>query len=67
MSEYTTRQILDMIEANGGPEDLDLMERRLSGVDLSLETVKVELERLREENTGIQPVWWSPFGGIHLS
>ena len=27
MSEYTTRQILDMIEANGGPEGLE----RISG------------------------------------
>jgi hypothetical protein len=35
MSEYTTRQILDLIEANGGPEGLDLSGADLSGITLT--------------------------------
>jgi len=58
MSEYTTREILDMIEANGGPEGLDLSERNLLFIDLSCETIRRELDRVREENPAAEPPWW---------
>ena len=60
MSEYTTRQILDMIEANEGPEGLDLSGKDLSGIDLSRETIEAELERVREVDPGAEPMWATP-------
>lgn len=72
MSEYTTRQILDMIETNEGPNGLDLSGKVLRGIDLSRETIQAELARLREEDPEAEPVWVSserePFGtgGINL-
>ena len=67
MSEYTTRQILDMIEANGGPEGLDLSGKDLSEIDLSHEAIQAELARVREENPEATPVWVSVLtGGINL-
>jgi uncharacterized protein YjbI with pentapeptide repeats len=71
MSEYTTRQILEMIQANGGPEDLDLSGKDLSGIDLGWETIQVELEILRKENLRVKPkpTWWTPepTNGVNLS
>lgn len=71
MSEYTTRQILDMIEANGGPEGLDLSETDLSEVDLGGERVHQELERVRKTQSETEPPWWaggfvSGAGGVNL-
>lgn len=60
MSEYTTRQVLDMIEANGGPEGLDLSGKDLEEIDLSLETIEAELHRVRDENPEAEPLWWIP-------
>jgi len=57
MSEYTTRQILDMIEANGGPVRLDLSGKDLSGIDLSRDTIQVELGRVREDDPEAEPAW----------
>ena len=59
MSEYTTRQILDMIEANGGPEGLDLSEKDLREIDLSRDTIQAELVRVRRVKSGIAPTWVS--------
>jgi len=68
MSEYTTRQILDMIEANGGPEGLDLSGKDLRGIDLSKERIQAELEKVRKTNPGAEPAWVSKCpGGINLS
>lgn len=68
MSEYTTRQILDMIEANGGPKGLDLSEKNLSGIDLSPERIQAELEKVREEDPEAEPVWLDAItGGINLA
>ena len=65
--EYTTRQILDMIEANGGPEDLDLSGKDLSGIDLSKEKIAEELEKAQERMLDEMPVWYSRLtGGIDL-
>lgn len=67
MSGYTTREILDMIEANEGPEGLDLSGKDLSKIDLSDETVRAELDSLREERPEAQPLWWSDgYEGIDL-
>jgi uncharacterized protein YjbI with pentapeptide repeats len=67
MSKYTTRQILDMIEANGGPEGLDLSEEDLRGINLSRDTIQAELTRVREEDTTAKPVWVSDLtNGINL-
>jgi len=35
MSEYTRKEILELIQENGGPEGLDLSGKDLSGIDLS--------------------------------
>jgi len=35
MSEYTREEILKMIEEAGGPENLDLSDADLSGIDPS--------------------------------
>lgn len=59
MSEYTTRQILDMIEANGGPEGLDLSGKDLREIDLSRDTIQAELVRVRRVKSGIAPTWVS--------
>jgi uncharacterized protein YjbI with pentapeptide repeats len=59
MSEYTTRDILDMIEANGGPQGLDLSGKDLSDIDLSRETIREEVERAQREKPGARPPWLS--------
>jgi uncharacterized protein YjbI with pentapeptide repeats len=59
MSKYTTHQILDMIEANGGPEGLDLSGKDLRGIDLSRDTIQAELERVRKGDSTARPVWVS--------
>jgi len=65
--EYTTRQILDMIEANDGPEDIDLSGKDLSGIDLSKEKIAEELEKAQERTLDEMPVWYlKPTGGIDL-
>jgi len=56
MSEYTTCQILDMIEANGGSEGLDLSGKDLSGIDLSRETIQAEWAKAREEDPAAWPL-----------
>jgi uncharacterized protein YjbI with pentapeptide repeats len=67
LSEYTTRQILDMIEANRGPEGLDLSRKDLSGIDLSREAIKAELRKALKSAPGATPVWYSEStGGINL-
>ncbi len=67
MSKYTTRQILDMIEANGGPEGLDLAGEDLRGINLSRDTIQGELEQVREEDSTVKPVWVSDLtNGINL-
>lgn len=57
MSEYNTRQILDMIEEHGGPEGLDLSGADLSGVHLGNETISAELEKVRKDKPEAIPAW----------
>ena len=61
MSEYTTRQILDMIEEkeNDGPEGLDLSGKRLVGIYLSRGAIQEEWTRARETNPQEEPKWLS--------
>ena len=67
MSKYTTRQILDMIEANEGPEGLDLSRKDLSGIDLGREAIEAELGKALKSAPGETPVWYSDLtGGIKL-
>jgi uncharacterized protein YjbI with pentapeptide repeats len=64
---HRTREILDMIEANGGPEGLDLSRKGLYRIDLSWETIQGELARVEEE-PGDEPRWVSKTtGGIDLT
>jgi uncharacterized protein YjbI with pentapeptide repeats len=68
MAEYTTRQILDMIEALGMPKRLDLSGRDLTGIDLSRDAVHKELEATRRQNPQASPPWWFEYTkGITLS
>jgi len=67
MSEYTTRQILDMIEANGGAAGLDLSRRDLREIDVGHDTVQAELARVREVDPQEEPKWAGPTTrGINL-
>jgi uncharacterized protein YjbI with pentapeptide repeats len=67
MSEYTTREILDMIEAKGAPQLLDLSGADLSSIDLSCHTIEKELDSLRKEDPKATPPWWNELTrGIHL-
>lgn len=59
MSEYTARQILDTIEAHGGPEGLDLSDRDLSEVDLGRGCIQAELDRVRQGDPVAEPHWLS--------
>lgn len=56
MSKYTTQEILELIERNGGPKGLDLSGKDLSSVDLGKETLAAELEKALEK-AGIDKLW----------
>ena len=49
MTDYTTQEIVKLIEEHGGPKGLDLSGKDLSGIDLGREAIKVELEKFREK------------------
>jgi len=67
MSEYTREEILKMIEENGGPENLDLSGKDLSGIDLSKGAIAQELVKYQEEYPRNTPVWfWEETGGVNL-
>lgn len=66
MKQYTTRQILDMIEKTPGLEGLDLPGAVLRGIDLSKDTIQAELENIRKDNPEVLPQWVSGSGGINL-
>lgn len=65
MSEYTTRQILDMIQANGGPKGLDLSGRDLSEIDLGSERIQAEVNRMGKVDTRGERHWWSRGVAFH--
>lgn len=64
------RQLLQMIEDNGGPEGLDLSGRDLSGIDLGRAVIVAQLEKRQQEEPGAMPPWvWELAGrvlGINL-
>jgi len=66
MSEYTREEILKLIEENGGPEELDLSGKDLSGIDLSMDAIKAEVEKARQIVPNEMPVWYSEWGGMNL-
>jgi len=67
MSEYTREEILKMIEEVGGPENLDLSGKDLSGIDLSKKTIAKELEEYRKSHPDETPLWLRhPTEGIDL-
>ena len=57
-----------MIEANGGPEGLDLAGKDLRGIDLSYETIQAELTRATRIGLRTKPKWVSPIAmcGVNL-
>jgi uncharacterized protein YjbI with pentapeptide repeats len=65
MSEYTTRQVLDMIQAHGGPKGLDLSAQDLRRIDLSHDAIQAELAQVRATDPGAEPAWLDqgPSGG----
>lgn len=68
LTDYTTQEILKLIEENDGPEGLDLSGKDLSGIDLGREAIEAELEKFREKSPGETPVWHSTkTGGINLT
>lgn len=67
MSEYTTDQILDMIEELGDPSKLDLSGKDLSGIDLSRETIQQKyIERGWPKDRKSTPCHSSATQGINL-
>ncbi len=68
MSDYTTQEILKLIEENGGPEGLDLSGKDLSGIDLGREVIKAELGKaLKSAPPGETPAWYSEStAGVNL-
>jgi len=67
LSEYTTEEILKLIEENGGSEGLDLSRKELSGIDLSRGTIQMEWAKVREEDPAARPLWVSEWTkGINL-
>ena len=67
MSEYTTRQILEMITAHGGAEGLDLTQRDFQEADLSRDRIQAEWAHEAEVNPEATPMWMSDTtGGVHL-
>lgn len=60
-------QLLQMVEANGGPNGLDLTHRDLSGINLTRDAIQAELDKARAANPEINPPWWAPFGGFNLA
>jgi uncharacterized protein YjbI with pentapeptide repeats len=68
MADYTTRQILDTIEALGMSKQLDLSGRDLTGIDLSRDRIQRELEATRRDNPQASPAWWFDYTqGITMS
>ena len=66
MSEFTTNDILKMIDEAGTPEVLDLSLRDLRGIDLGIQTVAPKAQYYREVK-GRNPVWLDPeTGGFNL-
>lgn len=64
---HRTREILDVIEANGGPRWLDLSGKDLERIDLSREMIQAELERVRQEDPTATPQWVSSLTcGVNL-
>jgi len=60
LTDHTTQEILNLIEDNDGPEDLDLSGKDLSGIDLGREAIKAELEKaLKSAPSGEYPGWYS--------
>lgn len=59
MTQYTTQDILKLIEENNGPQDLDLSGKNLAGIDLTRETLETELEKVRTRDPETMPVWFS--------
>lgn len=62
MSEFTTEQVLDLIEQNGGSRGIDLRGRDLSGVDLSYDRIWV----LAKERGEFVPWALSEENGVEL-
>jgi len=58
MSEFTTWEVLEMIEAAGLMSRLDLSERDLSGIDLGRSAVLAELHRVHQRDPEAAPLWW---------
>ena len=68
MSEYTTEEILKLIEENDGPEGLDLSGKDLTMIDLSGEAIEAKLKKLPDREPGEMPVWYSELlGGANLA
>jgi uncharacterized protein YjbI with pentapeptide repeats len=57
--EYTTEEILQLIEANGGPDGLDLSGVNLSGIDLGRERIQTELAKVQGRDPKAEPTWWA--------
>lgn len=69
MSDLTTEQFLDLLQRNGGSQNLDLTSRDLTGINLSGETLEEILEERGFHNgSGQRPTWFEPWTkGVSLT
>ena len=68
MADYTTEQILDLLERKGGAANLDLTGQDLTGINLSGEVLEELLEETGYPGHGRGPTWFEPWTkGISLS
>ena len=65
---HRSREVLDLIEANGGPEGLDLSGRNLLFIDLGPDVIKAQLRQTykRDPNSQLPPWWKESKTGINL-
>lgn len=68
MADYTTEQILDLLERRGGAANLDLTGHDLTGINLSGEALEELLEEIGYPGHGRGPAWFEPWTkGVSLS
>ncbi len=69
MADYSTEQLLEMLQRQGGAANVDLAGQDLSGIDLSGEAIGEVLDDIGyETGNGRKPVWFEPWTkGVSLS
>jgi len=68
MADYTTEQLLSLLERKGGAANLDLTGHDLTGINLSGEALEELLEEIGYPGHGRGPLWFEPWTkGVSLT